>query len=115
MARCPHGTGTTYFLSRPLAYGFVLAGDGELIDYPALVQQAREEVTTMQSVISVELSDRHTYVLARDATPRTARSRLAAVFTIGDPLRVRGSWTYVLKHLDGVWQLVHSGGTHVPE
>jgi ketosteroid isomerase-like protein len=95
--------------------GFVLASDGELIDYPTLEQQAREEVTTMQSVISFELSDRHTYVLARDTASHTARFRWAAVLTAGDTLRVRGSWTYVLKNFDGAWRVVQSGGTHVPE
>lgn len=95
--------------------GFALASDGELIDYPTLEQQAREEVTTMQSVLSFEFSDRRTVVLARDAASHTARFRWAAVLTTGDTLRVRGSWIYVLKNLDGVWRVVQSGGTHIPE
>lgn len=95
--------------------GFALASDGELTDYPELEQQAREEVTTMQSVLAFDYSDRHTYVLARDAASQTTRFRWAAVLTTGDTLRVRGSWTYVLKNFDGAWKVVQSGGTHVPE
>lgn len=95
--------------------GFALAGDGELTDYPGLEQQAREEVTTMQSVLSFELSDRHTYVLAPDAASHTARFRWSAVLATGDTLRVRGSWTWVFKNFDGGWKVVQSGGTHVPE
>ncbi len=95
--------------------GFALASDGELADHPALEQQLREEVTAMQSVLSFDYSDRHTYVLARDAAAHTARFHWVAILTTGDTLRVRGSWTYVLKNFDGVWKVVQSGGTHVPE
>lgn len=95
--------------------GFVVASDGELIDYAAMEQGARDEVATMQSIPYFEFSDRHTYVLARDAASHTARFRWAAVLTTGDTLRVRGSWTYVLKNFDGAWRVVQSGGAHVPE
>lgn len=95
--------------------GFVVASDGELLDYAAIAEGAREEVRTMQSVPYFEFSDRHTYVLARDAASHTARFRWGAVLTTGDTIRVRGAWTWVLKNLDGTWKTVQSGGTHVPE
>ena len=95
--------------------GFVVASDGELIDYAAMEQGARDEVGTMQSIPYFEFSDRHTYVLARDAASHTARFRWSAVLNTGDTLRVRGSWTWVLKNFDGNWKTVQSGGTHVPE
>lgn len=95
--------------------GFVIAGDGELMDYAAMAQGARDEMTTMQSVPYIEFSDRHTYVLARDAASHTARFRWAAVLTTGDTLRVRGAWTWVFKNFDGAWKVVQSGGTHLPE
>lgn len=95
--------------------GFAIASDGELMDYAMMAEGAREEVRTMQAVPYFELSDRHTYVLARDAASHTARFRWAAVMTTGDTIRVRGAWTWVLKNFDGTWKSVQSGGTHVPE
>lgn len=95
--------------------GFVVASDGELLDHAAMAQGAREEVRTMQSVPYLEFSDRHTYVLARDAASHTARFRWGAVLTTGDTIRGRGAWTWVLKNFDGTWKTVQSGGTHVPE
>ncbi len=95
--------------------GFVLAADGEIADYAAMETGLRAEMATIQSVPYFELSDRHTYVLARDAASHTTRYRWSAVLTTGDTLRVRGSWVYVLKNFDGAWRVVHSGGAHVPE
>lgn len=95
--------------------GFAVASDGELMDYAMLAQGAREEVATMQAVLYFELSDRHTYVLARGAASHTARFRWGAVLTTGDTIRVRGAWTWVLKNFDGTWKTVQSGGTHLPE
>ena len=33
----------------------------------------------------------------------------------GETTNAHGSWTYVLKHLDGRWRAVHSAGTHLFE
>jgi hypothetical protein len=94
---------------------FVLASDGEIADYAAMEAGARAEMATIQAVPYFELTDRHTYVLARDAASHITRFRWSAILTTGDTLRMRGSWVYVLKNFGGAWQVVHSGGAHVPE
>ena len=95
--------------------GFVLAGDGNLLDRPAWVQELRKALADIRAFIDFSFHDRHTYVLARDAAVHTTQFRWAVLQTSGKTLRMRGSWSYVFKNIDGVWKVVHSAGTHIPE
>jgi len=94
---------------------FVLAGDGNLVDRDTWEQQVRSAVSDTRAMLNFEFFNRHTYVLARDAAVHTTQFRWAYETTSGDTLRMHGSWSYVLKSFDGVWQVVHSAGTHLPD
>jgi ketosteroid isomerase-like protein len=94
---------------------FVLAGDGNLVGRDAWVDQLRKAVADIREFIDFEFFNRHTYVLARDAAVHTTQYRWAIVKTSGETLRMHGSWSYVFKNFDGVWKVVHSAGTHLPD
>lgn len=94
---------------------FVIAGDGNLVAHDVWADQLRQAVANMREVLDFEFFNRHTYVLARDAAVHTTQYRWAIVQSSGDTLRMHGSWSYVFKNFDGVWKVVHSAGTHVPD
>lgn len=95
--------------------GVVLAGDGKLLDRPAWVQELRKALADTREFLEFTFHNRHTYVLARDAAVHTTQFRWAVLQTSGKTLRMHGSWSYVFKNIDGVWKVVHSAGTHIPE
>ena len=94
---------------------FVIAADGNLMDYPTWDEQLAKDLATIREMSQFEFFDGHTYVLARDAAVHTTRFRWILVGTTGDTIRMQGSWSYVFKILDGTWQVVHSAGTHLPQ
>ncbi len=95
--------------------GFVVAGDGNLVDHAAWEQQVRKAVADARDILNFEFFNRHTIVLAHDAAVHTTQFRWGVVGTNGDTLRMHGSWTYVFKNYGGVWKVVHSAGTHLPD
>lgn len=95
--------------------GFVVAGDGNLVDHAAWEQQVRKAVADTRDILNLEFFNRHTFVLAHDAAVHTTQFRWGVVGTTGDTLRMHGSWTYVFKNYGGVWKVVHSAGTHLPD
>ena len=95
--------------------GFVIAGDGNLMDHAAWEQQLRSAVAGTREILNFEFFNRHTFVLARDAAVHTTQFRWGMLGANGDTLRMHGSWTYVFKEYDGVWRVVHSAGTHLPD
>jgi hypothetical protein len=95
--------------------GFVIAGDGGLMDYATWEQQLRSDFATVREITDFEFFNRHTYVLARDAAVHSTQFRWGMVTTTGDTLRMHGSWCYVFKNFDAEWKVVHSAGTHLVE
>ena len=94
---------------------FVIAGDGDLLDRDTWEQGLRQAVADTRAILDFEFFNQHTYVLGPNAAAHTTQFRWAYETTSGDTLRSHGSWTYVFKNFDGVWRVVHSAGTHVPE
>lgn len=94
--------------------GFVMAGDGQLtVGYDTYAQVLRDVVASTSIVNSITKSNEHIYVLAPDAAAYSMAFEWSMTRTSGDTLRSRGAWTYVFKRLNGNWQVVQSGGTHV--
>jgi ketosteroid isomerase-like protein len=94
--------------------GFVFAGDGELSPgHDEYMNQLRESMEGMMTLIRFGFSNGHTYVLAPDAASHTAAFDWSIVNAAGDTVSSRGSWTYVFKRFDGEWKVVHSNGTHI--
>ncbi len=94
---------------------FVAAADGDLISHEAWANQIRQAVIDTRQILDFQFFNRHTYVLARDAAVHTTQFRWAMVRTNGDTLRMHGSWSYVFKNFHGVWRVVHTAGTHLPD
>ena len=95
---------------------FVIAGDGALTaGYDAWMSQVKGTIDATAQVNSIEVFNPHIYVLARDAAAYSMEFAWSMTSTEGDPSNAHGSWTYVFKHLDGRWRVVHSAGTHLFE
>jgi len=95
---------------------FVIAGDGTLtVGYDAWMSQVKGSFDGTSEVNSIEVFNPHIYVLARDAAAYSMEFRWSMTLTEGALNNSHGSWTYVFKHLDGRWRVVHSAGTHVSE
>lgn len=96
--------------------GFVIAGDGTLIDsYEVWMSQIEEVWAGIAEYNRVESINPHVYVLARDAAVYSMKFEITSTSTEGEIVNMHGSWTYVFKHLNGRWRVVHSAGTHLVE
>jgi len=94
--------------------GFVMAGDGQLtVGYDTWAQVLRDNVVNIPTVNRIVKRNEHIFVLAPDAASYSMEFEWSMNKATGDTLRARGAWTYVFKRLNGKWQVVQSGGTHV--
>ena len=94
--------------------GFVIAGDGALVaSYDEWMSQIKELWDGTAEVNSVELFNPHVYVLAEDAAAYSTEYKWSITSNEGETTNARGSWTYVFKHLNGLWRVVHSAGAHL--
>jgi len=94
--------------------GFVFAAEGSLIaGYDAFAEQLRSAMEATASVNSIEKSNEHIYVSAKDAASYSLEFAGSMTAVSGDTVRSRGSWTYVFKRIDGEWRIVHCAGAHV--
>jgi ketosteroid isomerase-like protein len=94
--------------------GFVIAGDGALVaSYHQWMSQIKDMWDGTSEVNYVELFNPHVYVLSEDAAAYSTEYRWSITSHEGETTNARGSWTYVFKHLNGRWRVVHSAGAHL--
>lgn len=94
---------------------FLIAGDGALMDYPTWDRQLEKDLASIREMTRFEFFNGRTYVLASDAAVHTTQFRWTLLDTGGETLSMHGSWSYVFKSIKGVWKVIHSAGTHLPE
>ena len=97
--------------------GFVFGGDGYLgTSIDSLTKSWSEWVKSMEKWLYMNIHNEYVYVLAEDAASYSFDFDWAIKTTKGDTLKCKlGSWTFVLKKIDGEWKSVHSNGAHVFE
>lgn len=95
--------------------GFRIAADGELGTRDLIEEDLRSVQATAREMLRFEFSEGQTHVLGPDAAVHSTRFRWAFVTVAGDTVRSRGSWSYTFQRIGGLWQVVHSGGTHLPD
>ena len=93
---------------------FVIAGDGELtVGYDAWADFIRQSIVEFPVVNSITTRNPHVYVIGLDAASYTVEFEWSMTSAEGETTSARGTWTYVFRHLDGEWRVVHSAGTHL--
>ena len=93
---------------------FVIAGDGTLVaSYDEWMSQIKGLWDGTAKVNSFEFFNPHVYVLANDAAAYSTEYKWSITSHAGETTNARGSWTYVFKHLNGRWRVVHSAGAHL--
>lgn len=94
---------------------FTMAGDGTLsVGYERWIQSVEELTANTDSVLYVEIvGEPRITVLGPDAASYAMAYRWSFALTDGSTLSAEGSWMYVFKRIEGVWQVVHSAGSHI--
>jgi len=70
----------------------------------------------MEKWLYLNIHDEYVYVLSKDAASYSFDFDGAIKTTKGETLKCkRGSWTFVLKKVNGEWKSIHSNGAHVFE
>ena len=95
---------------------FVACPDGKMIvGFSDFANRQRQNWAQVSSVDNVDVYEKHTCVLARDAASFTFKFSWNRTKKSGEKTYSKGTWTYVFKLIDGQWKVVHSTGTHIYE
>lgn len=94
---------------------FLFGGDGYLTnDLDYLTESFTDWSKSIKEWLYMNIHDEYVYVLAKDAASYTFDFDWAIETNTGDTLTCKqGSWTFVLKKIEGEWKSVHCNGTHI--
>ncbi|MBL7135792.1 MAG: nuclear transport factor 2 family protein [Candidatus Marinimicrobia bacterium] len=97
--------------------GFVFGGDGYLTtDFDYLSDSFTTWANSMENWLWLNSHDEYVYVLSKDAAAYSFEFDWAILTEKGDTLKCKqGSWTFVLKKINGEWKSIHCNGTHIYE
>ena len=98
------------------ARGFAVAADGLLtVGYDTWAPMFRGNFEGTSEVQDIQFNNPQIVVLGPDAASLSSEFEWTMVTVEGDTISAHGSWTYVMKFLDGRWRAVQSAGTHLYE
>jgi hypothetical protein len=93
----------------------VFAEDGMLKSgKDTLVENLKEKTGAIKKINLLEYTNKHVYVLSKDAAVITLEFNQSFTLVTDDIVRQRGSWIFVFHRINDEWKIVHAGGTHIP-
>jgi len=93
----------------------VFAEDGTLKSGKnTLVGNLREKTAAIKKINSLEHTNKHVYVLSKDAAVISLEFDQSFTLVTDDIIRQRGSWIYIFHRINNEWKIVHTGGTRIP-
>lgn len=93
----------------------VMAADGNLVSGRAAFEDyVKKAFDPVDKFNYINLPQKHIAVLCPDSAVASVEYDESFDLKTGETNRIRGSWIYVFRRDNGVWKIVHMGGTHVP-
>jgi hypothetical protein len=93
----------------------VFAEDGTISSgKDVIVGNLREKTAAIKKINSLEHTNKHTYVLSKDAAAISLEFDQSFTLVTDDTIRQRGSWIYIFHRINNEWKIAHTGGTRIP-
>jgi len=92
----------------------VFAEDGTInFGKATIVENLKEKTGTIKKINSLEHTNKHVYVLSKDAAVISLEFDQSFTLVTDDVIRQRGSWIYTFHRINNEWMIVHTGGTRI--
>ena len=93
----------------------VFAEDGKVsFGKDVIVGNLREKTAAIKKINSLEHTNKHVYVLSKDAAVISLEFDQSFTLVTDDIIRQRGSWIYIFHRINNEWKIAHTGGTRIP-